>query len=197
MTDFSIENAGFVNRAHEAREAGFPLVCAYCAAGLDRRGAGDHHPGCRLPVESGQIAVSARRGDDAVHLHPDLRPSGIDYATAASDLVADIMHAADLRGLDALEVASRGIRTYQSDLEEAEPVYEVDDLQAAEPALLSVVPGVKVTITTLSDDMGLPRVCVEAGSREELVEYVLANWGDEDEDWFSDHVVGRVREVRR
>lgn len=109
----------FVTRAHEAREAGFPLVCAACAAGLDRRGNGTHHDGCQLALSA--LNASIRRGEDAIHLHPDLRPDGIDYPTAAADVIADVMHAVRVEGFDALEVCSRGISTYRGDLEEITP----------------------------------------------------------------------------
>lgn len=41
--------AWFVERAHAARQAGCPFLCAWCGAGLDADACGDHHPDCERP----------------------------------------------------------------------------------------------------------------------------------------------------
>lgn len=63
-----------------------------------------------------------QRGHRAVELHPDLGPHGIDFETAASDLIADILHAAEEAGVLPSEMEAlveRALRTYHADAEDA------------------------------------------------------------------------------
>lgn len=74
--------------------------------------------------------------------------------------------------------------------------FYIDDLQAAEPESLPTIDGIVVDVYGV-DGFGLPRVSVEAGTREAVIEYVRANWGDEDGAWFAAHVEARIRELPR
>jgi hypothetical protein len=64
------------------------------------------------------------RGISAVHLHPDYHSSGLDFKTAAVDIIADILHAvfsADRLGSDHPEdLLDRAYRCYLGDLEDDE-----------------------------------------------------------------------------
>lgn len=75
--------------------------------------------------------------------------------------------------------------------------FRVEYLQAveAEERPFPDVPGVTVTIVERRDDMGFPRVDVEADDREKLIAYVREEWGDEDPEWFRDYVVARVTQT--
>jgi hypothetical protein len=71
--------------------------------------------------------IRAARGDEAVDLHPDLRPGGIEWLEAAGDLIADIMHAAGRRGFDPERLHQQGLTTYLGDLEDDSINYIVLD----------------------------------------------------------------------
>jgi hypothetical protein len=72
-------------------------------------------------------------------------------------------------------------------------MFTLTDLQACEPSELTVVDGVDVDIHVETDTMGHPRVDVTAGSRGEILAYVIDNWGMDDPDWFDEYVVARIR----
>lgn len=74
--------------------------------------------------------------------------------------------------------------------------YFVRYLQAVEPEQLPEKPeGIAVDVVETHDEMGFPRVDVSGSSRESLLEYVRAGWGDDDADWFKEWVEDRVEEV--
>jgi hypothetical protein len=71
-------------------------------------------------------AIRRERGDRAIRLHPDLPGEPEFYATAASDIIADILHAVyggeeAFRG-EPTELLDRALRTYEGDAEDDEPV---------------------------------------------------------------------------
>jgi hypothetical protein len=72
-------------------------------------------------------------------------------------------------------------------------MFFVDDLQACEPEFLTSSDGTHV-VREGRDAMGFARVRVEGPTRASVVEYVRANWGEEDPGWFKEWVVDRVRE---
>lgn len=68
----------------------------------------------------------------------------------------------------------------------------VDELQACEVDALTEVEGISVEVERI-DNQGFPRVRVDGPTPEAVVEYVRAEWGDEeDPEWFAEYVVGRV-----
>jgi len=71
--------------------------------------------------------------------------------------------------------------------------YFVDDLQCCEPDGLSYAEGIRVTFSQELDFMGFHRATVEGPSAEAVIEYVRANWGDDDREWFDKQVVGELR----
>lgn len=78
------------------------------------------------------LQEKAQRGHRAVELHPDLHPQGIDFETAATDIIADVLHAAADAGLvddddQAQEILDRAMRTFQGDYEGQSPEPEQDD----------------------------------------------------------------------
>jgi hypothetical protein len=70
--------------------------------------------------------------------------------------------------------------------------WSVAYLQAAEPDALPAAEGILVEIVEDADEMGLPRVDVSGPSREAVLDYIRAHWGDEDADWFDEYVAGRI-----
>lgn len=73
--------------------------------------------------------------------------------------------------------------------------FVVRDLQAIDPSELSQQPGIGHEVTVERDSMGFPRVDVYGPSRAVLIEYVRDNWGEDDPEWFAEHVEGRVETV--
>lgn len=74
-------------------------------------------------------------------------------------------------------------------------MYRLSYLQAVEPDALSSVDGILVEVDDELDGMGFPTVDIVAASREEIVEYVRTNWGDDDAAWFREYVVDRIVEA--
>lgn len=72
-------------------------------------------------------------------------------------------------------------------------MFTVTDLQACEPDALPHDAGVTVVLDDDLDSMGFNRATVSAPTRDALIEYVLKHWGDEDGDWFREHVLGRIK----
>lgn len=63
------------------------------------------------------------RGRAAIELHPDFRAVGIDVETAATDIIADVLHAvfATFIGNDSPEnMLDAALRTYLADSEDHE-----------------------------------------------------------------------------
>lgn len=73
-------------------------------------------------------------------------------------------------------------------------MYRLSYLQAVEPDTLPSREGVVVEVDPDLDDYGFPRVDVVARDRDVLIEYVRANWGDDDAEWFRTYVEGRITE---
>lgn len=73
--------------------------------------------------------------------------------------------------------------------------WQVEYLQCVELELLASVPGIRLELVE-NDWMGFARVDVIGPTREAVIEYVRAEWGDDDEAWFAEYVIGRVREVQ-
>ena len=74
--------------------------------------------------------------------------------------------------------------------------HTVTDLQAVEPESLPSLPdSIIVHVHSERDEMGFPRVDVTGPTREAVLEYVLAVWGDNDREWFDEYVVGRLHPV--
>ena len=71
--------------------------------------------------------------------------------------------------------------------------YFVDDLQAADLEGLPAEDGVRVSVALGFDSMGLPRVEVEGPTPEAVLAYVRQGWGEDDADWFAEHVVARLQ----
>lgn len=68
--------------------------------------------------------------------------------------------------------------------------YHVEGLQACEPSALYSLPGViSVELDEELDSMGFNRATVHGRSRDDVVDYVRRNWGNEDTDWFREYVV--------
>lgn len=74
--------------------------------------------------------------------------------------------------------------------------YFVHYLQACAPDDLPTVAGITLDWHEGYDSMGMPRVDVIGPSREAVVEYVRLNWGDDDTDWFTEYVAGRVEALQ-
>lgn len=55
--------------------------------------------------------------------------------------------------------------------------------------------GIRLIYEGGKDDMGFDRVEISAPSREQLLDFVRANWGDDDDQWFAEWVEGRIEEV--
>jgi hypothetical protein len=70
---------------------------------------------------SDDLARMAQRGHRAIELHPDLGPDKLDLESAASDIIADILHALDdaALDLDPQDVLDRALRCYRGDIEDA------------------------------------------------------------------------------
>ena len=75
--------------------------------------------------------------------------------------------------------------------------YLLDYLQAVEPDALTTADGITVVVDDELDSMGFNRVSISGPTREAVVEYVRANWGDDDRDWFAEWVENRVVMTRR
>lgn len=75
-------------------------------------------------------------------------------------------------------------------------MFRVTDLQSTEPSALSHPPdGVSLAFDVEKDSMGFDRVTVTADTPAQLLAYVEENWGDDDPQWWAEHVVARVEEV--
>lgn len=71
--------------------------------------------------------------------------------------------------------------------------FAVEDLQACEPEALDWHrPDVVLFLHDGLDSMGFNRVTVTADTHEALISYVREFWGDDDEEWFAEYVVGRI-----
>lgn len=77
--------------------------------------------------------------------------------------------------------------------DERTATYEIARLQAAAPDELPRDRGVDVFVHDDLDD-GLVCVTVSGPDRDALVDYVREQWGDDDREWFAEHVAGGVTE---
>lgn len=76
--------------------------------------------------------------------------------------------------------------------------FMLDMLEACEPESLSTV-GTDVTVMvedyTLGTSSGCPCVTLTAPTRQGIIDFVRKFWGDDDGEWFQQHVVERVSEM--
>lgn len=69
------------------------------------------------------------------------------------------------------------------------------EARAADPDALPRERGIFVTVEPSLSTAGLPRVTIEGPSSDAVVAYVRKHWGDDDSEWFVEHVMRRVEQV--